>query len=79
MTTASITDEPAKQCAGARSIAWHVSLAGLVASDLRAKATWYYDRSDWKAIGKVLLTDGTAAMILYRLMQWSRRWRLGPL
>jgi serine O-acetyltransferase len=27
----------------------------------------------------VLLTDGTAAMILYRLMQWSRRWRLFPL
>jgi serine O-acetyltransferase len=28
---------------------------------------------------KVLVADGTAAMILYRLMQWSRRWRLAPL
>ena len=31
------------------------------------------------ALLKVLLTDGTPAMILYRLMQWSRRWRLVPL
>ena len=28
---------------------------------------------------KVLLTDGTPAMIWYRLMQWARRWRLSPL
>ena len=28
---------------------------------------------------KALLTDGTAAMILYRLMQWSRGLRLSPL
>jgi serine O-acetyltransferase len=46
---------------------------------LRAKAAWCYDRADWKAIVKVLLTDGTAAMVLYRLMQWSRKWRLVPL
>lgn len=55
------------------------SLMGLIASDLRAKALWCYDRSDWKGIVKVVLTDGTAAMILYRLMQWSRKWRLMPL
>jgi serine O-acetyltransferase len=28
---------------------------------------------------KTLLTDGTPAMIWYRLMQWARRWRLIPL
>ncbi len=28
---------------------------------------------------KTLLTDGTPAMIWYRLMQWAGRWRLGPL
>lgn len=28
---------------------------------------------------KVVMTDGTCAMILYRLMQWSGRWRLVPL
>ena len=28
---------------------------------------------------KTLLTDGTAAMVWYRWMQWARRWRLSPL
>lgn len=51
----------------------------LVISDLRAKAEWCYESRGWKAVIKVLLTDGTPAMILYRLMQWSRRWRLSPL
>ena len=31
------------------------------------------------ALLRVLLTDGSTAMVLYRLMQWSRRWRLAPL
>jgi serine O-acetyltransferase len=48
-------------------------------NDLRHKALWCYEADDWKAILKVLFTDGTAAMILYRLMQWSRRYRLVPL
>jgi serine O-acetyltransferase len=51
----------------------------LVLSDLRAKAAWCYEREDWKGILKVLLTDGTPAMIWYRMMQWARRWRLSPL
>jgi serine O-acetyltransferase len=55
------------------------SVFGLVISDLRAKSQWCYERSDWKGLIKVLLTDGTASMILYRLMQWARRWRLSPL
>src|SRR5262249_657880 len=40
---------------------------------------WCYERDDWKGVLKVLLTDGTPAMIWYRLMQWARRWRLVPL
>jgi serine O-acetyltransferase len=28
---------------------------------------------------KVLFTDGTCAMIVYRLMQWARRWRMTAL
>lgn len=56
-----------------------LSVFGLISNDLRAKAVWCYDRSDWKASVKVVLTDGTAAMILYRLMQWSRKHRLLPL
>lgn len=51
----------------------------LVASDLRAKAQWCYGSARWSDLVKTLLTDGTAAMLWYRLMQWSRRWRLVPL
>lgn len=57
-------------------------MAGLwrnIGEDLRAKARWCYERDDWRACGKVLLTDGTPAMILYRLMQWSRSCGLFPL
>src|SRR5579864_5542479 len=55
------------------------SLFRLIASDLRAKAAWSYENTGRAAIVKVLLTDGTPAMIWYRLMQWARRWRLAPL
>lgn len=55
------------------------SLILLVGSDLRAKAQWCYESATLGARLKVLLTDGTAAMIWYRLMQWARRWRLSPL
>ena len=51
----------------------------LIASDLRAKADWNYGRASFGSLVKVLLTDGTAAMIWYRLMQWAGRWRLMPL
>lgn len=45
----------------------------LIASDLRAKARWNYERDDWRAAAKVLLTDGTLAMLLYRMMQRCHR------
>lgn len=51
----------------------------LLSADLRAKAQWCYGSTSAKAIVKTLLTDGTAAMIWYRLMQAARRWRLAPL
>jgi serine O-acetyltransferase len=56
-----------------------VSLLSTILTDLRAKARWCYTSERWMALLKVLLTDGTPAMILYRLMQWARRWRLTPL
>jgi serine O-acetyltransferase len=56
-----------------------VGLVSLVTSDLRAKAVWCYESEAPGAILRVLLTDGTPAMILYRLMQWSGRHRLAPL
>jgi len=56
-----------------------IQLFRLIGSDLRAKSRWCYQRDDLIGVVKVLLTDGTPAMIWYRLMQWSRRWRLVPL
>jgi serine O-acetyltransferase len=55
------------------------SLFHLIRTDLRKKALWCYEGERWQDVLKVLFTDGTAAMILYRLMQWARRWRLVPL
>lgn len=50
-----------------------------ILTDLRRKALWCYESDRWTAVIKVLLTDGTAAMIYYRLMQSSHRYRLVPL
>lgn len=55
------------------------SLAAMLSADLRAKARWCYASDRPPALVRTLLTDGTAAMVWYRLMQWSRRWRLLPL
>lgn len=51
----------------------------LLSSDLPHKARWCYDRDDPAAVARALATDGTGAMVLYRLMQGARRHRLGPL
>jgi len=56
-----------------------MTLHRLVMGDIRAKAEWNYGCTDGKALLKTLATDGTAAMVLYRLMQWSARKRLTPL
>lgn len=55
------------------------SLLETIRQDLRAKALWCYEGDDWRSILRTLATDGTAAMLIYRLMQWSRRCRLVPL
>jgi serine O-acetyltransferase len=54
-------------------------LVRLVIGDIRAKAEWNYQRVDWKALLSALATDGTGAMVLYRLMQWAARRRLSVL
>jgi serine O-acetyltransferase len=56
-----------------------MTLGALIAGDIRAKAQWNYERTDWKALLRTLGTDGTTAMVLYRLMQWATRQRLTPL
>jgi serine O-acetyltransferase len=50
----------------------------LIVSDLRAKAAWCYEDERARSLVKVLLTDGTFAMVFYRIMQWARRYRLAP-
>lgn len=54
-------------------------LPAIILQDLRRKAMWCYESDHPAALLKTLVTDGTAAMILYRLMQWSRKRRLSPL
>ena len=64
------------------AIAQNISRAGLlrlIASDVRAKAEWVYGSTSSRTLVKALVTDGTLAMILYRLMQASDRHGLTPL
>ena len=55
------------------------SLIGTLADDLTCKALWCYESDSPGAMIKAMLTDGTMAMVYYRLMQWSRRYGLTPL
>jgi serine O-acetyltransferase len=56
-----------------------MGLVRTILTDLRNKALWCYESDRPAAVLKVLLTDGTAAMVWYRLMQWAHRYRLWPL
>ncbi len=51
----------------------------LLSSDVRAKAEWLYGSATVGNVLKTLATDGTFAMIVYRLMQAMRRLHLVPL
>jgi serine O-acetyltransferase len=50
-----------------------------IGADLRQKATWCYESDRFPMLAKTLATDGTLAMIFYRLMQSSRAHGLAPL
>lgn len=54
-------------------------LVALLRADLRAKARWLYGSESARARLKALLTDGTPAMVVYRLMQAAQRRGLAPL
>lgn len=71
----------AARAARPKSSAWtqDMRLFALIESDVRAKARWCYQGESAGTLVKTLFTDGTAAMVLYRLMQWSRAHRLWPL
>ncbi len=51
----------------------------LIRGDLAAKAEWLYGARTADCLLKAWLTDGTFAMLMYRLMQVSQRYRLIPL
>jgi serine O-acetyltransferase len=55
------------------------TLFSLIVSDVRAKAEWVYGSQSTRNLIKTLLTNGTFAMIVYRLMQACQRNRLGLL
>ena len=54
-------------------------LFGLLRADMLAKAEWLYGSRTGRALMKTAVTDGTLAMVLYRLMQASQRIGLSPL
>jgi serine O-acetyltransferase len=54
------------------------ALVQTIREDIAAKAEWNYGERGSKAKLRALVSDGTAAVILYRLMQASRRAGLGP-
>ncbi len=56
-----------------------MNVFNLIASDVRAKAKWLYGDSSRKSLLKACVTDGTFAMVMYRLMQASQRAHLAPL
>lgn len=56
-----------------------LKLLSRIHEDLRTKARWCYESETPQALLKVCFTDGTAAMLLYRLMQASGEAGLGPL
>lgn len=55
------------------------SLLRVIVQDFRLKARWIYQTDCYRATLKALLTDGSAAMIFFRLMQWCQGHRLLPL
>ena len=55
------------------------SLGTLISSDVKAKAKWLYGADGGREVLKAALTDGTFAMCMYRLMQFSQKRGLTPL
>ncbi len=65
----------------AGTVSWMAQVRGLVQTmreDIEAKAHWNYGERGGKAALRALFSDGSAAVILYRLMQASRHAGLGP-
>ena len=62
-------------------MSWMARARGLVQTlreDIRAKAAWNYGQDGPREMLRALLSDGTAAVVLYRLMQASHHAGLTP-
>jgi len=55
-----------------------MNIFGLIKSDISAKAVWLYGTNSGRNKVKACLTDGTFAMVTYRLMQWSQHHGITP-
>ncbi len=56
-----------------------LGLIGLMRADLARKAEWYGLPPSGKSVLRMVLSDGSTAQILYRVMQWCHNRRLGVL
>lgn len=56
----------------------NIKIFSLIIGDMRAKAKWIYGDISRKTVFKAFITDGSAAMLWYRLMQVSQRIGLKP-
>lgn len=54
-------------------------LVRTIGDDIRAKAEWTYQGTTARDLAKAVLSDGTASVVIYRLMQASRHAGLAPL
>lgn len=56
-----------------------LALIRTIGDDVRAKAEWTYQGTGTRDLAKALVADGTASVVIYRLMQASRHAGLAPL
>ncbi len=49
----------------------------ILTDDLSHKALCFYGRSGWKEIVRILLTDGTSAVVLFRLAKFFQKIQMG--
>lgn len=56
-----------------------MNVFALIRGDLAAKAEWMYGSCSRRSMAKAFLTDGSFAMLMYRLMQAAQHHHLAPL
>ena len=49
----------------------------MMREDFRYKAECFYNKTDLKSIRRAMITDGSSAMIFYRLARWFEKIKMG--